>query len=66
LWPQGGHGLGERMEQRHWLWPLPPPGPLTFGIVWPAQSVPETTVTMDASAFIEAATRTEPLWGSDR
>jgi hypothetical protein len=65
LWPLGGHGSGERMEQRLWLWPLPPAGRLTFGVVWPAESVPETTVTTDASPFIEAATRSEPLWGSE-
>jgi hypothetical protein len=65
LWPQGGHGSGERIEQRHWLWPLPPSGPLTFGIIWPAQSIPETTVTTDATPFIEAATRVEPLWGTE-
>lgn len=45
-----------------WLWPLPPPGLLSFITDWPATGVTETTTTVDAGELIDAASRSEQLW----
>lgn len=31
-----------------WLWPLPPPGPITFAMSWEKFHVAEVTVVADA------------------
>jgi hypothetical protein len=59
----GGAGLGHRVSL--WLWPLPPPGPLTIAAVWPDAGVSERIITLDAEELIEAADRAEKLWGVD-
>ena len=45
-----------------WLWPLPPPGPLTFVVEWPALGIAETRAETDATAVVEAAASAAPLW----
>jgi hypothetical protein len=49
-----------------WLWPLPPPGRMTFAFAWAEQGVRETTVDVDAAPLAEAAARTRTLWSDDR
>jgi hypothetical protein len=59
---RGGGGGGTRFDQRYWLWPLPPPGRLSFVAEWPREGVVLTRVDVDASSFVEAATRARTLW----
>lgn len=60
--PLGGGGGGGDWRERFWLWPLPPPGPLTFVSAWPALGHTEQSVTADATALVAAAERAEHLW----
>jgi hypothetical protein len=58
----GGGGGGSSWRFDYWLWPLPPPGPLTFVCEWPGEGIELTRAEVDASAAIEAASRAEELW----
>jgi hypothetical protein len=62
LMPQGGGGGGHRWEHQFWVWPVPPPGELTFVCEWPAEGIPLTRVTVDAGLIRAAAERAEVLW----
>jgi hypothetical protein len=58
-----GRGGSERgWRSRHWLWGLPPPGPLAFVCVWPTGQLPASEVTIDAGLILEAAARAAPAW----
>ena len=59
---QGGGGGGGSWTFRHWLWPLPPAGEMTIHASWPAQGIDETSVAVDATAFVEAAQNAEAIW----
>jgi hypothetical protein len=61
LYPHGGGG-SEGWRSRHWLWGLPPPGPLAFVCAWPAGQVPASAVEIDAGLVLEAAGRAVALW----
>lgn len=65
LVPQGGGGGGRGYDMRHWVWPLPPDGPLTFVCQWPAFGAPESSASIDARLIREAAARAIPLWPED-
>jgi hypothetical protein len=65
LMEQGGGGGGRQYTFGYWLWPLPPPGPLTFVVEWPARGIEETRVEVDAEPIREAASRTETLWSPE-
>jgi hypothetical protein len=58
----GGSGRAESWEFGYWLWPLPPPGPLTFVVAWPAENIPETRTEIDAAPIRDAAAQAEVLW----
>lgn len=62
LMPRGGGGGELSWNMDFWLWPLPPAGPLTFVVEWPALGIAETRVESDATAIVEAAATTETLW----
>ena len=62
---QGGGGGGRRYDQEYWVWPLPPPGPITFVCAWPARDVPESRAELDAGLILTAASRAVPLWPDD-
>ncbi|MDG4778725.1 hypothetical protein O7614_03580 [Micromonospora sp. WMMD961] len=62
---QGGSGTNRRNDMRYWIWPLPPPGPLTFVCEWPTFKIPESRVTVDAQPIIDAANRAVELWPDD-
>ncbi len=62
LMQRGGGGGGGGWEFSFWIWPLPPEGPLTFAVEWPAESVDLTTRELDAAPLLAAATRSEALW----
>jgi hypothetical protein len=59
---RGGGGGGLNWNQKYWVWPLPPPGPLAFVCEWPAFDVPETRVEIDAQLVIDAAARSRRLF----
>ena len=48
-----------------WLWPLPPPGPLTWVGEWPDRNIPESSVEVDATVLEAAASEAEQLWEVD-
>jgi hypothetical protein len=65
LVPGGGGGGGRRYDMRHWVWPLPPPGPLVFVCEWPAYGIAESRAEIDADLIRDAATRAVRLWPDD-
>jgi hypothetical protein len=60
--PGGGGGSARRSTQSYWIWPLPPPGLLTFVCEWPAFDIAETAVELDAETIREASRRARPVW----
>ena len=51
-----------RASMHCFLWPLPPPGVITFRFRWPGQGVVEQTTTIDAAVILDAAARVCQLW----
>jgi len=66
LHPMGSSHSQRRWEGRFWLWPLPPPGPLTLAFAWPDEGVDEATVEIDAAPLVAAGARARELWPDDR
>jgi hypothetical protein len=66
LRPGGGGGGAGEWKMSYWLWPLPPPGPLTWVSSWPEVGATETSVEVDASVLEEAAAASEKLWDDNR
>ena len=66
LRPRSGGGGGNRASAELWLWPLPPAGPLTFVLAWPAEGVDETRVEIDAGPILEGSARAFELWPDER
>lgn len=58
----GGPGGREDMRLTLWMWPLPPPGPLTVTCSWPERGFPDTDVVLDGDAIRAAADRAQPFW----
>ena len=65
LMQDGGGGGGRRYDMDFWVWPLPPPGPVTFVCAWPAQGIGESRADVDAALIRAAAARAIPLWPAD-
>jgi hypothetical protein len=59
-----GRGGGGRLhyDQRFWLSPLPPPGPVTFVCAWPALGLTESSAECDGQLLLDAAARAVVLW----
>jgi hypothetical protein len=51
-----------RASMHYFLWPLPPPGPITFRFLWPGQEIVEQTTTIEAAVILDAAARVCQLW----
>lgn len=62
MWSMGGGGSDRHFSYRYWLWPLPPPGPVTFALTWPERGVEETTIEIDSGVFRAAAEEAQKLW----
>jgi hypothetical protein len=60
-WAAGG-GDPAIYRMTLWLWPLPPPGPLTLVAAFPARGLAESRAVVDAAEVREAAERTVTLW----
>jgi len=57
----GGGGAG-RFRATHWIWPLPPQGPLEVHVSWPARGVEERSVVLDATELRQRAAEAVYLW----
>ena len=62
---QGGGGGQRAIDRDYWLWPLPPPGRLRVVFQWPQQGIETTTHDVDAQPFLDAAARSQPVWGPE-
>jgi hypothetical protein len=62
LYYHGAGGSERGWRSAHWLWGLPPPGPLAFVCQWPAGQNPSSRVEIDARLVLEAADRAVPVW----
>lgn len=60
--PVSGSGTQTRFDQRFWVTPLPPPGPLGVEVAWPSRGLAPTGAELDGAAIVEAAARAETLW----
>ncbi len=65
LYCHGGGGSERGWRSPHWLWGLPPPGPLAFVCQWPAGQLPTSGVEIDARLVLEAAARATPVWPAE-
>lgn len=61
----GGSGSGRSASLTYYLAPLPPPGPLSVVVAWPAFGIDEATLEITADQLAAAATRMVPLWPAD-
>lgn len=59
-------GGGRRWDAGWWLWPLPPPGQLTFICEWPVLDIGETRVQVSTKEIVAAAYEALELWPDDR
>lgn len=66
LMPHSGGGGGGDWDQKFWVWPLPPPGPLAFVCEWPAKEIELTRKEIDAQLVRGAAEHAETLWETRR
>jgi hypothetical protein len=62
LAPGGGGGGGLSYDQRFWLSPLPPPGPVTLVCAWPALGLAEAAAEVEGQTLLDAAARALVLW----
>jgi hypothetical protein len=62
LYYYGAGGSERGWRSRHWLWGLPPPGPLAFVRAWPPGQRQASGVEIDAALVLEAAGRAAPCW----
>jgi hypothetical protein len=58
----GGGGGGGGWHQDEWVWPLPPPGPVSFVCEWPAAGISLTRSEIDAQTILDAAARARTLF----
>lgn len=58
----GGGGGGGSWRQSQWVWPLPPPGPVTLVCEWPAMDIPLTRQALDAQTILDAAARAQVIF----
>lgn len=61
----GGGGGGGHWRQSQWVWPLPPPGPMTFACEWPAMDIPLTFYELDAQPILDAAGRAQIIFSDE-
>jgi hypothetical protein len=63
--PGGGGGGGGTWRQDFWVWPLPPPGPLTFAAEWGDAGIPLTLSEIDSKLLLEAADRAQVIFTAE-
>lgn len=62
----GGGGGGGDWHQSQWVWPLPPPGPVSFVCEWPAAEIALSRAEIDAQTILDAAGRAQVLFADHR
>jgi hypothetical protein len=60
----GGPGGDEHVRMSVWLWPLPPPGPVTVTCSWLGHGLQDASIVLDGDAIRAAASRALPFWPS--
>ncbi len=58
----GGPDDPEDMRLTLWIWPLPPPGPVTVTCSWPSRVLHAARLVLDGDAIRAAASQAQPLW----
>lgn len=61
----GGTGGRNHWLQTYWIWPLPPPGMLTFVCEWPEMRIPLSESELDAQLILDAANRAQVLFSDE-
>lgn len=59
---RGGGGGGGSWRQTYWIWPLPPPGQLSFVCEWPVAGLALSRAEIDAQTVRDAADRAQVLF----
>ena len=62
---RGGSGGMGQWRQAEWVWPLPPPGPLTFVCEWPACGIPLTGHEVDSQTILDAAAQAQTIFSDE-
>jgi hypothetical protein len=65
LIPLSGSGTAARFDQRFWVQPLPPPGPVGLIVEWERRGLAETRVDVSAEEIREAASRSSLIWTTE-
>ena len=66
LHAQGGGGGSGGWRQTFWVWPLPPPGPLTFVVQWSlAAGIPITRHAIEATLILDAVQRAQVIFSDE-
>jgi hypothetical protein len=58
----GGPDDREDIRLTLWIWPLPPPGPVTVTCSWPERGLDDATLALDGDQLQAAASRAQPFW----
>jgi hypothetical protein len=58
----GGPDDPEDVRLTLWIWPLPPPGPVTVTCSWPSRGLHDARLVMDGDAIQAAARLAQPFW----
>jgi hypothetical protein len=58
----GGPDGREDIRLGLWIWPLPPPGPLTVTCSWPNRGLHDAALLLDGDAIRAAAGQARPYW----
>lgn len=45
-----------------WIWPLPPPGPVTVTCSWPGRGLDDARLVLDGDQIRAAASQAQPFW----
>lgn len=58
----GGPDGREDVRLALWVWPLPPPGPVTVTCSWRGRELPDARLVLDGGAIRAAASQAQPFW----
>src|SRR5580704_2059762 len=58
----GGPDDDEHVRMSLWIWPLPPPGPVTVTCSWPGHGLHDAGIVLDGDAIRAAASQARPFW----
>ena len=58
----GGPDAAEDIQMKLWLWPLPPPGPVTLTCSWGRVGISGAELVLDGDSLRSAAEHAEPFW----